>query len=845
MANTKTYGLELIMNTKQYMKRIPLLFLTGMLFTGLPLPCLASSREEALTGETLSEEKSLMEAQDEMEKELLEWYDNSSCKTLDTAQVHQDLYGTAPLTAVILFETENPETVTVTVHGKDPAGNITYVTEESTWHEVQIFGLYADWDNLVTLETSSGQSRDFEITTEPLPDTMSQVKKTSGTGTQLENHLFYVCDQYRTVFDQNGDVRWYMAGLSTAFSGIDEIDPENHCFWFSTEGTSQSMATVYCMSFTGRIRGIFFTLGKSAHHDGTLLPDGRLLYYSKWGKPSSELSILDPSDGSVSLYYDPQELFDEDLGSLEYATKDHAWDFTHANTVEYLAQNDSLLLSFRNQHVVMDMDFSTKNINWVLTPAYSVDASGNAHAFQEKLTDALILPDENDTGFEWFYSQHAPRLISYEEETDVYDIVLLDNGTDRFVADDSSSPEETDEKYSRLVRYQIDAKNRSVTQIYQYGQDHPEYYSDQCGSAQYLEENGHYIASFPGLEEQDSRISFVTESDSDGKEIAEYQITNTSDGIYRAFSCDASVFAEEGSTLRSPENYMTRYNLLDETWKKSDYPVSAGSESYSISEITLTDQGLSIRGFVREKEARNKNHTFRLIARNENGDQYSFSLIRFRKFRFYMPGIPMNQLPEGTYQLAIYAEVRGEVLGCTEIPYQYVSKTASDTGETLSDEPASETTAEKNAANTDTNQGDTLWEIRIQEATTADSLQTTVPVTQYDGSVDQVPYSNAPADGHIYVLLHLDVVKAGKGTGSFSWDKVSLQDENGNCYTRINDSFLSDHGYDRMAGTDIKIGSKSGWICFEIPADSAEGALTLLYKEEGQEIELLVPLQAS
>ena len=74
MANTKTYGLELIMNTKQYMKRIPLLFLTAMLFTGLPLPCLASSREEAFTSESLTEEKSLIETQDAKEHELLAWY---------------------------------------------------------------------------------------------------------------------------------------------------------------------------------------------------------------------------------------------------------------------------------------------------------------------------------------------------------------------------------------------------------------------------------------------------------------------------------------------------------------------------------------------------------------------------------------------------------------------------------------------------------------------------------------------------------------------------------------------------------------------------------------------------
>ena len=789
-----------------------------------------------------------MESQSDIERQLLEWYEQSDAKTLETAQVHQDLYGTAPLTAVILFETDTPEKVTVTVHGKDSGGDITYVTEADTWHEVSIFGLYADWNNQVTLETSSGQKREFEIVTEPLPDTMTQVAKTSGEGTQLGNQLFYLCDKYRTIFDQNGDIRWYMAGLSTAFNGIDEVDPRNHSFWFSTEGSSRSMATVYCMSFSGKVLGKFFTLGKSAHHDATLLPDGRLLYYSKWGTISSELSILDPTDGSVSLYYDPQELFDEDLGSLEYATKDHPWDYAHANTVEYVEENDSLLLSFRNQHVIMNMDFSTKKINWVLTPAYTTDSSGNAQALQEQLTDYLILPAEDDSDFQWFYSQHAPTLISYDEEQEIYDIVLLDNGTDRMLSVDADGAEKDSPHYSRLVRYQVDARNRTVSQIYQYGQDHPEYYSDQCGNAQYLAETDHYIANFPGLEKQDTRLSIVTESDSEGKEIAEYQITNTPDGTYRAYSYDASVFAPSQNIIGDSQKneYVESYDLQGVKWKESNYNLSIGTETYGINEISLTEKGLSIRGAIQGKEERTKNHTFRLVAVNENGEQYSFSLVRFLKFRFYMPGIPMDQLPEGTYQLGIYAESDGEILGYKEIPWTYTSPTDTALADASSTDTASADADGKDVSQAPSGEdiiNTTIWDVNILAAEASDQLETTVPVTQYDGSVDQVQYSNTPADGQIYILLNLDISKTGKGTGSFSWDNVFLQDQKENRYNRINDSFLSDHGYDRMAGTDIKIGSKNGWICFEIPAESAKDTLTLLFRDEEGEIQIPFRIQ--
>ncbi|MDO4518754.1 MAG: aryl-sulfate sulfotransferase [Eubacteriales bacterium] len=788
----------------------------------------SAATEDAKQSEAvyLQEELTLLEKHRKLEKELLEWYAGSDAKTLETAIVHQDLYEMAPLTAVLLFETELPETVNVTVHGKTEDADISYTADKETHHEIQIFGLYPDYENTVTIVTESGNTRDFIIRTDPVPETMTRITKKELSEEPMSERLFYVCDKWRTIFDRHGDIRWYMTGVMAAFSGIDEIDYKNHCFWISTEGSSASMATVYCVSFTGKMLGQYFYLGKSAHHDATLLPDGKLMYLSKWRTKSAELSILDPETGKLELYMDPQELFDDSIGSLEYSTRDDSWDFLHINSVEYIPANDSLLLSFRNQHMIMSMDYKTRKVNWVLTPAYKEEGE-NAEAIQSAFSDVLILPKKEED-FEWFYSQHSPRLISYDSNSEVYDIVLFDNGTDRFLASESGNANRNEEKYSRLVRYQIDAKNKTVKQIYEFGQDYPEYYSDQCGSAQYIMEENRYVANFPCLEmEDDSRTSIVTESDENGKLTAEYELENIPDGSYRTIAYDMETFITTENVISNAQDYTEVYQLDGKKWEMKEFKPSVQSEVYQVDDMVLTDHGLRIKGQILgiEKEDKLK---IRLLAIDSVGKIYAISLINYGHNKFYLQGIDMKALPKETYQLAIDIERNDEEIGYKMIPYLYTEEKVG-----LSEE----NTKRKYSLTENT----TNWDVEILDVIQTEELKTIVPVTQYDLSIDNVEYLNHAQEGMRYLLLNMKIKKSGSGSAAFSWKNVILTDINGDIYTRSDDIFLENHGYDRMPGTDIKMGSKTGWICFEIPEESEEGAFTLEYQgKDGERLSYII-----
>ena len=122
------------------------------------------------------------------------------------------------------------------------------------------------------------------------------------------------------------------------------------------------------------------------------------------------------------------------------------------------------------------------------------------------------------------------------------------------------------------------------------------------------------------------------------------------------------------------------------------------------------------------------------------------------------------------------------------------------------------------------------WTVELRGADVRDSLYTQAGLRQYDGSIMNVDYSDSPSDGHVFLILTLTISKTAAGGSQFAWDKLTVADGDGNTYSRMeNDTFLQNHQYNRMASTPLQIGEHKGSVCFEVPADKAEGPFTLQY----------------
>src|SRR5699024_9258298 len=95
-----------------------------------------------------------MEEQEGLEQALQEEYAQES-HSLENPFVKRNPYGAAPLTALAVFETDEPVKITVTVEGKDEHGDVERSYDElKTEHAIPVLGLYPDYENTVTIEAA-------------------------------------------------------------------------------------------------------------------------------------------------------------------------------------------------------------------------------------------------------------------------------------------------------------------------------------------------------------------------------------------------------------------------------------------------------------------------------------------------------------------------------------------------------------------------------------------------------------------------------------------------------------------------------------------------------------------
>lgn len=183
-----------------------------------------------------------------------------------------------------------------------------------------------------------------------------------------------------------------------------------------------------------------------------------------------------------------------------------------------------------------------------------------------------------------------------------------------------------------------------------------------------------------------------------------------------------------------------------------------------------------------------------------------------------------------------------KIIVVSMISLSLISCSQGGTAETQRPETQPAQTNEEEVYQSDTakpsDQSGFLWQITVAETVVYDELHTVTPVTQYDGSVVNINYDQVPGESNCYILVNLAVKKASAGNSVFSWADLVLQDAQGVSYNRHeNDIFLSDHGYKRMVGSDLKLGTNEGWICFEVPKSAAEDVLTLIHHaQEGENI---------
>ena len=432
--------------------------------------------------------ESLITKQSKYEEELI-----TKGYTIDNPNVVLDPYHNSPLTALVMFETEEEVTPTITVHGEDELSTFSHTFESSKIHYLPVYGLYPDTENTVTItytEDGEEKEKELKIKTEALPEDFILPTSVEADKENLSNDLYFFTPSsigYTCAYDVNGDVRWYLSSNAL----WDNARLENGHLLISTERLINSpyyMTGLYEIDLLGKIYQEY-SLPGGYHHDYDELPNGNLLVASDdFNNPSGTVEDyiveLDRTTGNIVKTFDLKDVLPMEEGKSENWIN---YDWFHNNSVWYDEATNSITLSGRHQDAVINIDYESGELNWII---------GDSTNWSEEYQKYFFTPIGDD--FEWQWSQHA-AMITPEGY-----VFILDNGNNKSkVKEEYVSAEDS---YTRGVMYKIDTDEMTIEQVWEYGKERgSEFYSPYISDVDYIEKD-HYIVHSGGIVYKDGKV---------------------------------------------------------------------------------------------------------------------------------------------------------------------------------------------------------------------------------------------------------------------------------------------------------------------------------------------------
>lgn len=401
---------------------------------------------------------------------MLQEYMQDKNYTMENPKIVVNPYGLTPLTAIIIFQTEESTPIQVNING-------TYFTtvEESSLHSIPIYGMYAGKENCIQLTDKNNHSKEYYITTEAYEGDLLKVETTSE---KLDNSVYFLSPNFveNCIYDKQGNLLWYIQG---AYAGDIEYLENGHFFisdpYQGTNGVKINYAGFLEMDYLGKIYKQYVT-PYGYHHEIVQLGNEEVLLLGSDDNSDFLEAILytmNLETGEVGKKIDMYALLHatapewvESLGS--------DFDFV-LNSAYYDEETGDVILSCRGIGVIMRMNLETEEIKWMF---------GDPENLPEEW-DTYLLTVTDDTQYP--YGEHSAFL------TEEGYLAFHNNNIDQLHLK-SQQLSDYLENYTTNVMLAIDEQNKTIKTIWEYNANKEEF-SKVGGYLAFLE-NGNTLTNY-------------------------------------------------------------------------------------------------------------------------------------------------------------------------------------------------------------------------------------------------------------------------------------------------------------------------------------------------------------
>ncbi|WP_025085194.1 aryl-sulfate sulfotransferase, partial [Companilactobacillus paralimentarius] len=405
-------------------------------------------------------------------------------------------------------------------------------------HQVPIAGLYADYNNTVTVTVTykdgSTEQKVLHLQTEELPKYIKNAKivvsKNDKSKMDIgDNKLTLMNRTTKEPFaiDADGEVRWYSTNYSQ--HTIEQTD-DGHFLILTKKNVDSTvyndlietdvLGRVYQeYSFNSKVKSNDSGNAKDEttviHHDLLELPNKDILATVNDGSKYKEDVMVQISHktGKIVKVIDLKKILPSSMYKNYKAGSDGKIDWFHQNAVDYDKSDNTIMISGRNQDMIMKLNYKTDKIIWI----YS---GKSKKSWPKKYLSKLLTPTKGTT---ITGGQHGLYQLSKDKNGE--NILLYDNNVDV-----TNGNKKTSGKYSQAVQYHIDTKKMTIDQTWAYGKSLGKTnFTNIIGYAE-RESNGNTLVDF-GYKDNGTE-SNVIEVDSSGNQVFNVTVKNASSKVY-------------------------------------------------------------------------------------------------------------------------------------------------------------------------------------------------------------------------------------------------------------------------------------------------------------------------